>query len=248
MNQSISAQQNTTTETNDNSPQSTVIRVVSSMAPRLILEQLLADFSDKTGIKTHLTAMGGVNAAEQVKDDDSIDVAVLSKGSISALSQSEHLDSKTRDIALSEVAVAVKSGTPHPDLSDEASVKQSVLTAKSIGYSTGPSGRALADLFQQWGISEDVSNRLVCPPPGVPVGKFVATGDVELGFQQRSELIHIDGIDVLGPLPANIQIKTIFTAGVCKKTHKREAAIKLIDFLSSPQADSAKRQQGMLPV
>lgn len=244
MNPLTSSEQDSTTDAG--AKPSDVIRVISSMAPRLILEQLLAEFSAESGIKTDLTAMGGVDAAERVKIDNTIDLVVLSKNAISTLSQSDYLYSDTQDIALSEVAVAVKSGTHQPDLKDEEAVKKALINAKSIAYSTGPSGQALADLFQRWGISDEIAKRLVCPPPGIPVGSLLAAGKAELGFQQRSELIHVEGIDILGPLPDSIQIKTVFSAGVCLNTSKLAAAHKLISYLSSSKADAAIQQQGML--
>ena len=122
-----------------------------------------------------------------------------------------------------------------------------MLAAKSISYSTGPSGVALARLFEQWGIAEQIKNRIVTAPPGVPVGSLVAKGEVELGFQQLSELIHLDGITLLGNLPADIQITTTFSAAVgSASTHKSQART-LLAFLASEQAAAAIRRQGMEP-
>ena len=88
-------------------------------------------------------------------------------------------------------------------------------------------------------------------PPGVPVGTLVGSGEVALGFQQLSELLHVDGITIVGPLPATIQITTIFSAGLPARRDMdktRTAAVKaLLDFMASPEADAAKRRQGMEP-
>jgi molybdate transport system substrate-binding protein len=106
---------------------------------------------------------------------------------------------------------------------------------------------ALAKLFETWGIAEQIKDRLVTPPPGVPVGSLVAKGEVELGFQQLSELIHLQGIDVLGNLPAEIQITTTFSAAVNTTSERKSEARALLAFLTSDQAAVAIRRQGMEP-
>jgi len=122
-----------------------------------------------------------------------------------------------------------------------------VLAARSIGVSTGPSGAALIRLFERWGIAPEVRGRTVTAPPGVPVGTLVGSGDVELGFQQLSELIHLGGIDVLGMLPPPIQIVTTFSAAVGAAARQPEAARALLAFLASTATADAKRRHGMEP-
>jgi molybdate transport system substrate-binding protein len=102
-------------------------------------------------------------------------------------------------------------------------------------------------LFERWGIAETVASRIVIAPPGVPVGQLVARGEVALGFQQSSELMHFAGIDVIGALPAEIQLVTVFTAALCTGSTRREDADALLTFLASPAADAAKRRHGMEP-
>jgi len=149
------------------------------------------------------------------------------------------------DLMHSGVAVAVRAGAPRPAIDSEEALRRTVLAARSIGYSTGPSGVKLARLFEHWGIGETLRERIVTPPPGVPVGTLIARGDVELGFQQLSELLHVEGIDVLGPLPASSQILTTFSAGIGSDSHRPDSARNLLDFMASPSADDAKRRHGM---
>jgi molybdate transport system substrate-binding protein len=143
------------------------------------------------------------------------------------------------------VAVAVRTGAARPDFSSEDAVKRAVLAAPTLGYSTGPSGVALGKLFERWGISETIAPRIVTAPPGVPVGSLVARGDVALGFQQLSELMHQDGIDVVGALPPSIQIVTTFSAGIGTATTQADAARALLAFLASPEVAPIKQSHGM---
>ena len=145
----------------------------------------------------------------------------------------------------SGVAVAVRSGTSRPDISSEAAVKQAVLNARTLGYSTGPSGVQLAKLFERWGITGQIQNRIVTAPPGVPVGSLVAKGDVELGFQQLSEMVSQRGIEVLGPLPPEIQITTTFSAALAATSTQAEAVRALLAFFVSPATEDIKQRNGM---
>ncbi|MFM0550200.1 substrate-binding domain-containing protein, partial [Paraburkholderia sediminicola] len=148
----------------------------------------------------------------------------------------------------SGVAIAVASGAPRPDVVTEAALRDAVLAARSIGYSTGPSGSHLTRLFERWGIADAIAPRVVQAPPGVPVGALVARGDVELGFQQLSELMHLPGIDVIGRMPAEVQIVTVFSAGICTASGKQDVAKAFLSFLASSQCDKARLNQGMEPV
>jgi molybdate transport system substrate-binding protein len=152
------------------------------------------------------------------------------------------------NLADSGVALAVRAGAPRPDISSEQAVRAAVLAARSIGYSTGPSGVALARLFERWGISQQLAGRVVQAPPGVPVGSLVAGGEVELGFQQLSELIHLDGIALLGSLPEAIRITTTFSAAISQACAHKPAAQALLKFLVSDAVVAVKLRQGMEPV
>ena len=189
--------------------------------------------------------MGGVDAARRVQAGEAFDVVILAADAIDKLMASGHLLAGSKvDLVRSGVAVAVREGAARPDISSEEAVRAAVLAARSISYSTGPSGVALAKLFERWGIAEQIQDRIVTPPPGIPVGSLVAKGEVELGFQQLSELISQPGITVLGPLPPAIQIVTIFSAGLCAGTPQGDAVRAMLSFMNSPEATAVKRRQG----
>lgn len=234
------------------------LRIISSMATKQLLVDLI-ELYQKTqhtsqrnanpGSQANeiaLESAGGVDAAKRVQTGEAFDIVALASGAIEQLITAGKIVAGSRvDIVNSGVAVAVKSGTTHPDISTEAAVKLAVLNAPTVGYSTGPSGVQLAKLFERWDIAEQIRSRIVTAPPGVPVGSLVAKGEVALGFQQLSELTNQPGIDVLGPLPPVIQITTTFSAGLAATSTQPEAVRALLAFFGSPQTVDVKRRNGM---
>ncbi len=224
-------------------------------------KQLLADLVDlyqatqrKANPGAHaqeiaVESVGGVDAAKRVQAGEAFDIVALASNAIDQLITAGKVVAGSRvDIVNSGVAVAVQTGTARPDISTETAVKQAVLAAPTLGYSTGPSGVQLAKLFERWGIAAQIQSRIVTAPPGVPVGSLVAKGEVALGFQQLSELVNQPGIDVLGPLPPAIQITTTFSAGLAATSTRPEAVRALLAFLASPETEEIKRRNGMQAV
>lgn len=224
------------------------LTMMSSMATRTLLAELVAAFNRDTGWTVRLESAGGVDVARRVQAGEPVDVVVLAAQAIDQLIDSGRLLAGSRvDVARSGMGIAVRSGCPRPDVGTEAAVRQAVLDAATIGYSTGPSGKYLLSLFERWGIARQVAARVVQAPPGVPVAALVARGDVALGFQQQSELLGVPGIDLLGPLPPDIQHLTVFSAAACANCNQPDAARALLDFLSGPDAAQSKRRHGMEP-
>ena len=218
------------------------------MATRLVLAELAAAWQESSGVQVVIESVGGVDAAKRVAAGEPFDVVFLAADAIDKLVAGGHAVAGSRvDLVRSGVAVAVRHGAPRPDLSSEASVKQAVLVAPTLGYSTGPSGTALLQLFERWGIAEQVKPRLVQAPAGVPVGSLVAKGEIALGFQQLSELMHLEGIEVVGALPEPIAIHTVFSGAVCTAATQPAAVRELLAFMASPSTAETKRRQGMDP-
>jgi molybdate transport system substrate-binding protein len=226
----------------------TSIRLISSMATRQLVEDLVAGWIDPDGARVVAEAVGGVDAARRVRAGEPFDIVMLAANAIDALIADGKVVAGSRiDLVDSGVAVAVRAGAPRPEIGSEAALRAAVLGAASVGYSTGPSGVALTNLFGRWGIAEAVAARLVQAPPGVPVGSLVADGRVALGFQQLSELMHVDGIDVLGPMPPAIQITTTFSAGIGVAAGDPAGARRFIAYMAAPEAAPIKQRNGMEP-
>lgn len=222
---------------------------ISSMATRQLLADLTETYAQRHGQAVAIESVGGVDAAKRVQAGEAFDVVILASDAIAKLIASGHLRAESQvDLVHSGVAVAVRANTPQPDISSEDAVRQAVLGAATLSYSTGPSGVALAKLFERWGIAAQIKDRIVTAPPGVPVGNLVARGEVALGFQQLSELIHVDGITIVGPLPPAIQITTTFSAAMTTGCRQPAAVQTLLDFMASTDTMAAKQRQGMEPV
>jgi molybdate transport system substrate-binding protein len=221
---------------------------ISSMATRALLADLAEAWAAQGGGPLAIESVGGVDAARRVAEGEAFDLVVLASDAIDKLIAGGHAVAGTRaDLVHSGVAVAVRAGAPRPAIGSEAALRQAVLAAATIGHSTGPSGTALLKLFERWGVLETLRPRIVQAPPGVPVGALVARGEVALGFQQLSELMHLPGIDLLGPMPAEVQIHTTFSAALCSRAVQPQAVRALLDWLRSPATAALKRRHGFEP-
>jgi len=177
-----------------------------------------------------------------------VDIVIIAAPNIDNLISGGKLVKGSRtDFARSGIGIAVRTGLPKPDVSSADAVKRAVLAANSVAYSSGPSGFYLGDLFQKMGIADQIKGKVLQPPSGVQVGELVARGEADLGFQQISELLHVPGIDYLGPLPVGIQKITVFSAGLHTAAPTPDAAKALMKFLTSPEAAPIIRRTGMEP-
>lgn len=227
---------------------STSLRIISSMATRQLLTELARQYQARTGVEIALESVGGVDAAKRVQAGEAFDAVILASNAIDQLAEAGKVLTGSRvDLVRSGVSLAVRAGAPRPEIGSEEAVKQAVLAASSVSYSTGPSGVHIAKLFDRWGITPQIQSRMVQAPPGVPVGSLVAKGEVGLGFQQLSELIHLEGIDILGPLPPAIQTITVFSGAVASTSLQPEAVRALLAFMASAETAPVKQREGMEP-
>lgn len=223
-----------------------MLKLISSMATRQVLVELAAAWQQVSGVEVSIESVGGVDAAKRVQAGEAFDGVVLASDAIDKLAAGGQVVAGSRiDLVWSSVAVAVKAGAPQPDISTESLLRSAIEAAPTIGYSTGPSGVALLKLFERWGIAQALQARIVQAPPGVPVGTLVAQGKVALGFQQLSELMHLEGITVVGALPEAVSITTIFSAATCAVSCQAETLGRLLAFMASIDAAAVKQRHGM---
>lgn len=228
----------------------TTLRAISSMATRQLLATLVAEHHRLGHAQWQIESVGGVDAAKRVAAGESFDLVLLASDAIDQLMAQGHLQAASRvDWVLSQVVVAVPEGAPAPDVSTESALRQAVIQAPTLGISTGPSGTFVEKMIRGWGLSELLEQRQVKPPPGTPVGQMMARGQVALGFQQRSEMVGLQGVKVLGPLPEPVSFTTVFSAGIpmaITPDHPHRPKVeRFLSFLTSPSTSDFKLQHGM---
>lgn len=224
------------------------ITLVSSMATRQILAELAASYSQTIGCPVLCEAAGGVDVARRIRADERFDVVVLADDAMRQLMAEGHiLAGSIQSFARSPTAIAIRSGAPRPAWVDEAEIKAMTAPPRTIAVSSGPSGTSIRNLFHSWGMADDVQQRFVQAPAGVPVSRLIAAGQADVGFQQLSELRGEPGIDIVGLVPEELVATTVFSVGICRSPANVARARGLVDFLVSPATDPVKRAHGMAP-
>jgi molybdate transport system substrate-binding protein len=228
--------------------QAAEVRLIGSAAVKEVVLDLVPAFEKASGHKVTAIWAGTEAITKRVSGGEVVDIVLIAASNVDRLIAEGKLVAGSRaDVAKSGIGVAVRLGVPKPDISSGEAVKNAVLAAKSLAYSSGPSGFYLADLFKKMGIADQIKDKVKQTPSGVQVGEVIARGDADLGFQQVSELLHLKGIQYLGPLPADIQHITVFSAGLHRAAPEPDAAKALVKFLTAPEAGSIIRKTGMEP-
>ena len=224
------------------------IRVIASAAVKETYQELVPEFENTSNQKVVTLWSGTADIMKRVKAGESADLIIVGSDSIDELIALGKITPGSRvDLMKSGVGVAIRSGAAKPDIGSGDALRRALLSAKSIAYSTGPSGVYLDGLFQRMGIADELKPKLKRPPSGASVGEMVARGEAEIGLQQVSELIHLAGIDYLGPLPPDVQQITVFSSGIFVDAKELAGAKALVSFLNSPAAARVIRRNGMEP-
>jgi molybdate transport system substrate-binding protein len=230
------------------------VRVMISGGMTAAYNALVPEFERLTGNKV-LTAYGPsmgttVNAIPvRLERGEPADVLIMVGYALGDLVKQGKVVANSRvDLVKSPIGIAVKSGAPKPDISSADAVKHALLAAKSVAYSDSASGVYVStEMFARLGIADAMKDK-ARQIPADPVAGVVARGDAEIGFQQISEMLPVPGVDIVGPLPAELQKITVFSAGIASVSREPDAGNALIKFLGSPAASAAIVKSGMEPI
>lgn len=229
------------------------IKVVTSGAFTAAYLELVPEYERATHnqLSTEFgPSMGTTHNAipQRLERGESIDVVIMAAPALAHLIQQGKVRAESRvDLVQSVIGMAVRAGAPKPDISTVDALKRTLLAAKSIAYSDSASGVYLSnELFPKLGIADQIKSKTRMIEAD-PVGGVVAKGEVEIGFQQISELRPVKGIDIVGPLPPGAQKITIFAAGIPASSKQPEGAKALIRWLASPAVYPAIKKSGLEP-
>jgi molybdate transport system substrate-binding protein len=230
------------------------VRVMISGGLTAAFKALVPEFERATGNKV-LVAYGPsmgttVNAIPvRLERGEPADVLIMVGYALDDLAKTGKVIPDSRvELVKSNIGVAVKAGAPKPDISSSETLKRALVAAKTVAYSDSASGVYVStEMFKKLGIEDEMKDK-ARKIPATPVGEIVAKGEAEIGFQQISELQPVQGIDIVGPLPADLQKVTIFSAGIATVSKEPEAGKALIKFLISKDASAEITKSGLEPI
>jgi molybdate transport system substrate-binding protein len=223
--------------------------LVTTDAVKYILLGLIPDFEHATGNTVRMSVYGTTTAVDKIKAGSDVpDLVLLSPEALGELAKAGKVEGGTiTKVFRSRVGVAVRAGAPKPDISTADAFKQALLNAKSIGHSIGPSGEYFSKvLIPRLGIADAIKSKVTVVRGG-PVAAAVAKGEVEIGIHQIAELMPIPGIDIVGPLPPELQTTLFYATGVAAMPKQGDAARALVKFIENEAAVPVIRKNGMDP-
>jgi molybdate transport system substrate-binding protein len=228
------------------------LKIYSTIGVRSAAEELFALFEKASGHRLEVTWGTAPMLVKRIEGGESADVIILSRAGIDALSKQNKIAAGSDvTLASSGVGIAVKAGAPKPDISTPEALKRTLLNAKSISYSEpsagGASGVYFAKLLERMGIAEQMKPKTKYPPPGGFSANLLITGEVELAVQQKPELLHVAGAEIVGLLPGDLNVVTEFVAGIAPDSKYAEAGQALIKALRSQEAAAVFRSKGLEP-
>ncbi len=226
------------------------LKVFSTIAVRGAVEALVPRFEQATGCTFAITFATAPMLVKRIEAGETADLLILSQAGIDALAKAGKLAPGSQvTLASSATAIAVKAGAPKPDISTPEALKQTLLDARAISYTDpaagGASGVYFAKLVERMGIAEAMKPKTKYPPAGGFSGDLLITGEAELAVQQKPELMHVAGTEIVGFLPGDLNVVTVFVAAVMAGSRNADAAMTLIKLLQSPDAVAVFRAKGL---
>jgi molybdate transport system substrate-binding protein len=225
-----------------------MLQVIASNALDAALRELVPAFERQSGSEVSVSYRSTNQILERVRSGESADLLIAGRAAIDELVAAGKVVPGSRtDLAASGIAVCVKSGAPRPDIGTVEAFKRALLAASSIAHTaTGQSGSYFAGLVDRLGIGEAVRAKAKVSAGGI-IGELVTRGEAELGIQQASEVLAVPGVELVGPLPAEIQKVTVFAAGVCSGARDADTARALVEFLATASSAAVMRAKGLDP-
>ena len=227
---------------------SDTIRVLSTLALKGAVQGLASQYHKASGVRIDADFAPTLALLTRLRAGETADVVILTREGLDEVAREGRVAADSCvDLARSFVGIAVRAGAPHPDIATEATLRAALLGARAVAYSRlGASGILFARLIEQLGIAHDINARAVIIQQGFTAEKLV-TGEADLSVQQISELKQIDGIEVVGPIPHDLQTPAVFSAGRVAATDKADEADRLLRFLASDEVAPALRASGLEP-
>ena len=228
------------------------LKIFSTIAVQSALQVLAPQFEAESGFRLRITWNTAPVLVKRLQAGETADVLLLNRAGIDAMIREGRIRSGSEvTLASSATAIAIKAGAARPDISTPEALKQTLLAARAISYTDpaagGASGIYFAKLLDRLGIADEINAKTKFPPPAGLSGDFLLTGEADLAIQQKPELLQVPGIEILGMLPGDLHMVTVFVAGVEVSSPHAAPAKALIDFLSSPPATEIFRAKGLDP-
>lgn len=228
------------------------LRIHSSVAMQAIMDDLGSKFTRATGHKINITHSAHAEVLKRAQSGEAIDIVIVNQPAAEGLVKDGRTAStRVSTLASSNVGLAVRKGAPRPDISSSETVRRALLAAKTISYSDPATGAAtgvhFARVLERLGIADVMKPRAVFPTPPAVVGDLVADGRAELGVHQVQELLPVSGIDMVGMLPADLQLTIVFCAVILNTAKEADAAAALVRFMRTPEGAAVMRAKGNEP-
>jgi molybdate transport system substrate-binding protein len=226
----------------------TTVRVLSTLALKGAVGHLSGRYEAATGTRIDADFAPTLGLIDRLRSGEDADVVILTREGLEALAAEGSVVAESKvDLARSYVGIAVKAGCAHPDIATEAALRATLLGARSVAYSRlGASGIFFALLVEQMGIASEINARACIVPTGFTAERLV-TGEADLAVQQISELKQITGVEVVGPIPPDLQTPAVFSAGRMAASKKVAQSDHLLKYLASPEVAPALRESGLEP-